>query len=129
VRQHSLARQTGDRTGQARALSNLGLAEFQQGRCHRQASVRFREALDLFRDIGERSGQAYNLANLGLVRLGQGNYQQAVGHYRGGQGVVSHAGLLQPIVELTGSNLVLARGGAIFWAVFYLTISIDPTLG
>ena len=35
---------------------------------------------------------------------------------------------LQPVLKLNGSNLVLARGVAIFWAVFYIVISIDPAL-
>jgi hypothetical protein len=35
---------------------------------------------------------------------------------------------LQPVLRLSGSNLVLARGVAIFWAVFYVVISIDPAL-
>jgi tetratricopeptide (TPR) repeat protein len=35
---------------------------------------------------------------------------------------------LQPVLKLTGSDLVLARGGSIFWAVFYLIITIDPGL-
>jgi hypothetical protein len=35
---------------------------------------------------------------------------------------------LQPVLKLSGSNLVLARGVAIFWAVFYVVISIDPEL-
>lgn len=35
---------------------------------------------------------------------------------------------LQPVLKLSGSNLVLARGVTIFWAVFYIVISIDPAL-
>jgi tetratricopeptide (TPR) repeat protein len=35
---------------------------------------------------------------------------------------------LQPVLNLTGTNLVLARVVTIFWAVFYIAISIDPTL-
>ena len=35
---------------------------------------------------------------------------------------------LQPVLKLTGSDLVWARGGTIFWAVFYLIITIDPGL-
>jgi hypothetical protein len=35
---------------------------------------------------------------------------------------------LQPVLKLTGSDLVLARAGTIFWAVFYLIVSIDPSL-
>lgn len=35
---------------------------------------------------------------------------------------------LQPVLRLSGSDLVLARGGAIFWAVFYLILTLDPAL-
>jgi tetratricopeptide (TPR) repeat protein len=35
---------------------------------------------------------------------------------------------LQPVLKLSGSNLVLARGVAIFWAIFYVVISLDPAL-
>jgi Tfp pilus assembly protein PilF len=35
---------------------------------------------------------------------------------------------LHTMLGLSGSNLVLARGVAIFWAVFYIVISIDPEL-
>jgi hypothetical protein len=35
---------------------------------------------------------------------------------------------LQPVMKLNGSDLALARGGTIFWAVFYLIITIDPGL-
>jgi hypothetical protein len=35
---------------------------------------------------------------------------------------------LQPVLKLSGSDLALARGGTIFWAVFYLMITIDPGL-
>lgn len=35
---------------------------------------------------------------------------------------------LQPVLKLSGSDLALARGITIFWAVFYLIITIDPTL-
>ena len=35
---------------------------------------------------------------------------------------------LQPLLKLTGSDLLLARAGTIFWAVFYLIVTIDPSL-
>jgi hypothetical protein len=35
---------------------------------------------------------------------------------------------LQPVLNLTGTNLVLARVATIFWAFFYIAISLDPTL-
>lgn len=35
---------------------------------------------------------------------------------------------LQSVLKLSGSNLALARGVTIFWAVFYIVISIDPAL-
>jgi hypothetical protein len=35
---------------------------------------------------------------------------------------------LQPVLKLSGSDLVLARAGTIFWAAFYLIVTIDPSL-
>ena len=35
---------------------------------------------------------------------------------------------LQSVLKLSGSDLVLARAGTIFWAVFYLIVTIDPSL-
>ncbi len=50
-----LFRQTGDRIGQARALGNLGIIAFQQGRPD-QATDHLHQALDLARQAGNLTG-------------------------------------------------------------------------
>jgi tetratricopeptide (TPR) repeat protein len=70
------ARQTGDLLGQARALNNLGLAVWEQGR-YQQATAHLEEAVDLFRLSGNELGEALTLSNLGLVAWQQGHYREA----------------------------------------------------
>ncbi|MEU5645405.1 AfsR/SARP family transcriptional regulator [Streptomyces milbemycinicus] len=65
------AEHTGDRAGQAHALTNLGVVHWRLGK-HRSAADRLRRALTLHRETGDRAGQARTLSNLGNVhwRLG-----------------------------------------------------------
>jgi DNA-binding SARP family transcriptional activator/tetratricopeptide (TPR) repeat protein len=69
----------GDRSGEARALDNLGLVYRWQG-SYQQAAEHHQQALTLFREIGDRSGEADALGNLGLAYWNQGHFQQAVEH-------------------------------------------------
>ncbi len=71
------ARQAGDRSAEASALSNLGVVDLQQGR-HRRAASHLQRALSLSREAGDRIGEAGALMNLGVADLRQGRYQQAV---------------------------------------------------
>jgi DNA-binding SARP family transcriptional activator/Tfp pilus assembly protein PilF len=79
------ARQTGDRTGEARALNSLGVIDWRQGR-YRQAAEHLEQALVLFGKAGDRMGEARALSNLGLVDERQGRYRQAADHF--GQALV-----------------------------------------
>jgi tetratricopeptide (TPR) repeat protein len=78
---HFAARQTGDLPGQARALNNLGLVDWQQGR-YRQANDELLEALALFGQTGDQVGEALTHSNLGLVAWQQGRYPQATDHHQ-----------------------------------------------
>jgi transcriptional regulator with XRE-family HTH domain len=60
--------QTGNRTGEADVLANLGIIDLRQGRC-REATSSLRKSLDLFRETGDRSGEAQALNGLGEVLL------------------------------------------------------------
>jgi tetratricopeptide (TPR) repeat protein len=75
------ARQAGDRTAEAAALTSLGVVEWRRGR-FQQADSNLRLALRLYRDSGDRAGMAAALGNLGLVELKRGRYQQAIRHYQ-----------------------------------------------
>jgi tetratricopeptide (TPR) repeat protein len=65
------ASQTGDRSGRAHALTNLGLVHRLLGR-YAPATDHLRRALDLHRLTGDLEGEARALSNLGIVedRLG-----------------------------------------------------------
>ena len=61
------ARHTGDRPGQATALTDLGVARRLTGD-YPGAARDLQEALGIFRDLGDRLGQASVLKDLGMVR-------------------------------------------------------------
>jgi len=73
---HFAARQTGDLPGQARALNNLGLADWQQGR-YQQATDHHQQAVVALHRIGDSVGEARSLGNLGVVYERLGRYQEA----------------------------------------------------
>ncbi|MBA2694602.1 MAG: tetratricopeptide repeat protein, partial [Actinobacteria bacterium] len=75
------ARDTGDPSAEAHALTNLDLVYERQGR-YQQATEHHQQALALFRELGDRVGEARPLGNLGLVYERQGRYQQATNHYQ-----------------------------------------------
>jgi tetratricopeptide (TPR) repeat protein len=74
------AQHTGDRAGQAQALTNLGSAHLQLGR-YEPAADHIHEALELFRQADDPVGHARALGNLGLIEARLGRYQPAADHY------------------------------------------------
>jgi tetratricopeptide (TPR) repeat protein len=76
---HRAARHSGDLTGQARALTNLGSAHMWLGR-YGPAAEHLRQALHLAEQAGDPVGQARTLVNLGAVEGRLGRYQTAVDH-------------------------------------------------
>ncbi|MCA1671304.1 MAG: tetratricopeptide repeat protein, partial [Actinobacteria bacterium] len=82
IHAHALnaARDTGDRTGEAYALTNLGAVYWRQGH-YQRATECLQQALTLFRAIGDRVGEARALGNLGVVYGWQGHYGQAAEHH------------------------------------------------
>jgi tetratricopeptide (TPR) repeat protein/transcriptional regulator with XRE-family HTH domain len=71
------ARQIGDRTGEALALTDLGDVRRLTGDF--AGAVRdLQEALGIYRDLGDRPGEALALANLGNTRRMAGDYPDAV---------------------------------------------------
>jgi DNA-binding SARP family transcriptional activator/tetratricopeptide (TPR) repeat protein len=83
VHTHALhaARQSGDRGGQADALSSRGAVYLGQGR-YPQAARQFRQALAIYEQLGDRRGQARVLNNLGYVLWDQARYQESADHCR-----------------------------------------------
>jgi tetratricopeptide (TPR) repeat protein len=78
---HRAARDTGDPTGQAHALTGLGVAHMRLGR-RRLAAEHLQQALDLFRQADDPAGQARTLGNLGYLEQRSGHYRTATDHYR-----------------------------------------------
>jgi tetratricopeptide (TPR) repeat protein len=87
--QHA-ARRTGDRTGEAGALTNLGVVSWQLGR-HAVAIDQLERALTLFQEVGDARGQARVLGNLGVVHNAMGRDAAAAAY---------HAQALERFVEL-----------------------------
>ncbi|MEV6344287.1 tetratricopeptide repeat protein [Actinoplanes sp. NPDC051851] len=72
-----LYRRTGDRIGEGRALTNLGVAEDHLGR-YAAAAERLEQALVLYRATGHRHGEAIALHNLGVAERHLGHYPAAI---------------------------------------------------
>jgi tetratricopeptide (TPR) repeat protein/DNA-binding SARP family transcriptional activator len=72
----SAARRTGDRAGEATALTNLGIISWRQG-SYQQAIDYHERALAASAETGNRLGEAIAVANLGIVHERQGRYQRS----------------------------------------------------
>ena len=76
----ALARELGDRAGEAAALGNLGNVYHSLGDCA-QAREHHEKSLALARELQDRAGEAKALGNLGNVYGSLGAYGQAREHY------------------------------------------------
>ncbi|WP_305783814.1 AfsR/SARP family transcriptional regulator [Symbioplanes lichenis] len=74
------ARDSGDRSAEARALNNLAAAHWWRAEYARAAAY-YRDAAVLFRAAGDRIGEADALCNLGLIARTTGVVADAAGHY------------------------------------------------
>ncbi|WFE36371.1 tetratricopeptide repeat protein [Micromonospora sp. WMMD975] len=81
---HHAARQTGDVTEQAHALTDLGVAHLWVAR-YDAAVEHFTAALHLFREAGHEFGQARTQTNLGVAEQRLGHYRKAAAHFRRGR--------------------------------------------
>ena len=73
-----IARQSGNRRGQANELGNLGNCHFSLGD-YPSAIGLYEEALLIDRAIGNRQGEANDLGNLGDCHFSLGDYRKAIG--------------------------------------------------
>jgi tetratricopeptide (TPR) repeat protein len=101
-----LFRQTGDRTGQARALGNLGSNYFYQGR-YEQATSLYEQALNIYRETGDRAGETTALGNLGMVEERQGRYEEAARHQQQSLALARETG------DSTGESCALVNLGVV----------------
>jgi tetratricopeptide (TPR) repeat protein len=103
----ALAKQTGDRRGQALVLMELGtiadaLTDWSAATTH------FEQCLPLFRDLGDRKGVAATLQNLGNVRRHLGDCRQAAALYEESLAIARELGNTWSIAMIE-STLGLAR--------------------
>ncbi|HTZ91694.1 MAG TPA: BTAD domain-containing putative transcriptional regulator [Streptosporangiaceae bacterium] len=75
------ARQIGDVSAEAGALTSLAAAELRQG-SDQHAARHLEQALALRRQIGDRVGETRTLGNLGILAYFQGRYEQAAANYQ-----------------------------------------------
>jgi tetratricopeptide (TPR) repeat protein len=85
------ARHTGDPTGQAHTLTNLGIVHMWLSR-HGPAKEYLQQALHLFRQAGDAVGQARALNNLGNIAQRLGHYQPATHDFQAALALYRQAG-------------------------------------
>jgi len=71
-----VARHTGDLTGQATALNDLGMANYRLGRSE-ECGVCLQESVAIWRSLGDRRGLAASLFSLSLSHMWQGRHVEA----------------------------------------------------
>ncbi len=87
----ALAREIGDRQGEANATGNLGNLFHCLGR-YAEAREHYERHLALAREIGDREGEATGAGNLGLVFLSLGHYAEAREHFERGLALAREIG-------------------------------------
>ena len=78
--QLTVARELGDRRGEANALMHIGIAYKQLGK-PRQAIEHYEQALPLLRELGDRRGEGLALGDLGLACATLAEMRQAIGYF------------------------------------------------
>ena len=100
------ARQTGDRSGQAGLLDELGLLQ-QLTSDYPAATGTLAEAIDLFGELGDLTGQAHAWNHLGLVQIDIADYPAATASHRQALALARQAGdQLAEAVSLIDLGLV-----------------------
>ncbi|MDG4768260.1 tetratricopeptide repeat protein [Solwaraspora sp. WMMD406] len=73
-----IAREVGDRAGEAVTLNNMGHVYDGLGD-RRRALVFYEEALPISREVGDRVGEAVTRYNIAMVHRAEGNLDEAIG--------------------------------------------------
>jgi tetratricopeptide (TPR) repeat protein len=102
------ARRTGDRAGQATALTDLGIARRLMGPSE-EAREALSEAADLYGDLGDHVGQAEALTELGTVQYLTGAYAQAEDN------LARALGLYRSLGSQVGEANTLTQTGDMEW--------------
>ncbi|MEL7039273.1 MAG: tetratricopeptide repeat protein, partial [Cyanobacteria bacterium J06592_8] len=77
----TIAREIGDRNGEAASLGNLGIAYRRLGQ-YEKAIEYYQQSLAIFQEIGDRKGVASSLNNLGNAYFSLGQYQKAIEYHQ-----------------------------------------------
>jgi tetratricopeptide (TPR) repeat protein len=112
------AHHTGDPTGQAHTLTNLGVVHLWLGR-HGPAAKCLQQALGLFRQTGDLVGQARALNKLGNVEQRLGHYQPATQHFQQALALYRQAG------DRTGQARTLGNLGTVEERLGRYRLAID----
>lgn len=93
-----IAREIGDRQGEAACLGNLGIAYYALGQ-HQRALDFQQQSLEIDREIGDRHGEAISLFNKGndLARVGQKWEAQAA--YKAARSLYKDLGLQKEVEQ------------------------------
>ncbi len=75
-----IAREIGDRQGEANALGNLGLAYASLGEVHKAIGY-YEQHATIAHEIGDRQGEGIDLSNLGSAYASLGEVHKAIGYY------------------------------------------------
>jgi non-specific serine/threonine protein kinase len=94
----ALCRQSGDRTGAARAITGLALSA-RDGGDYPTARTMYEESLALYRELGDRHNTALVFERLGITGVAFGDYAVARAWYE--QGL--------PLAQALGARSILAR--------------------
>ena len=81
VEGRDLARESGDRIGEAVALNLIGMRRNESG-AHKDAITAFQQSLDVRRALGDRSGEPTTLQNLGYAHWRLSQYAEAENAFR-----------------------------------------------
>jgi len=87
----NLARQHGDKFGEATALNNLGIIASDTGQFH-LSKGHYEAGLALRREIGDLQGEGYILNSLGIATIDQADYAQARAYFEGGMTISAKIG-------------------------------------
>lgn len=86
-----LCQKTGDRTGEARALTYLGRAYNPLGN-KKRARAYYERALTILREVGDRTGEALLVNNLGWIYFDLGQLRRALEYYEQGLSIYQEVG-------------------------------------
>ncbi len=87
----NLARQHGDKFGEATAQNNLGIIASDTGQFH-LSKGHYEAGLALRREIGDLQGEGYILNSLGIATIDQADYVQARAYFEAGMTISAKIG-------------------------------------